>query len=70
MLFINYKINAGRDEVYKSLLDTERVAEEEKYDTTKKPDVVIKQTPTYGTKANTNIAVTIYVNSYKGDGDE
>ena len=35
MLFVNYKIGAPRDVVYKNLMDTERVESEEKYDTEK-----------------------------------
>lgn len=67
-------IGQTKDEAILELLKQgflyENIIIEEKYDTTKKPDVVIKQTPTYGTKVNTNVAVTIYVNSYKGEGDE
>ena len=64
-------IGQTKDEAILELLKQgfiyENIIVEEKYDTSKNPDVVIKQTPTYGTKVNTNVGVTIYVNSYKGE---
>ncbi len=64
-------IGKTKDEAVLELLKQgfiyENISVEEKYDSSKSPAVVIKQTPTYGSTVNTNIAVTIYVNSYKGD---
>ena len=42
----------------------------EKYDSEAKPGVVLEQTPKYGTVTNTEIMVTIYINTYKGEDDE
>jgi len=39
----------------------------EKYDENKKPGAVLEQEPKYGTQISPDSAVTIYVNSYKGD---
>ncbi len=45
----------------------DNITVEEKYDSTKKPGVVLSQTPKYGSSVNTEIGITIYVNSYTGD---
>ncbi len=42
----------------------------EKYDRDSNPGTVLKQTPDYGTSANTEIVVTIYINSYTGEDEE
>lgn len=39
----------------------------EKYDEDSDPGVVLEQSPAYGEKVSTDIAVEIYVNSYEGD---
>ena len=39
----------------------------EKHDENKKPGAVLEQEPKYGTQISPDSAVTIYVNSYKGD---
>ena len=44
----------------------ENITVEEKYDSSKKPGIVLQQTPKYGSQVNTEIAITIYVNSYTG----
>lgn len=40
---------------------------EEKYDEDRKPGVVLDQSPKYGETVNTDVLVTVYINSYKGD---
>lgn len=64
-------IGKTKDEAVLELLKQgfiyENITIEEKYDSSKKPEVVIKQTPTYSSTVNTDIAVTIYVNSYEGE---
>ncbi len=42
----------------------ENITIEEKYDSTKKSGVVLSQTPKYGASVNTEIAITVYINSY------
>ena len=39
----------------------------EKYDEDREPGVVLDQSPEYGEKVNTDIAVKIYINSYEGN---
>ncbi len=42
----------------------------EQYDENAKPDTVLEQEPKAGSKVSTDIAVEIYINSYKGDETE
>lgn len=39
----------------------------EKYDEDSEPGVVLEQSPKYGEKVSTDVAVEIYINSYEGD---
>lgn len=39
----------------------------EKYDADRDPGVVLDQSPKYGEAVNTDVAVTIYINSYEGE---
>ena len=39
----------------------------EKYDEEKEPGVVVDQQPKYNEEINTNTAIKIYINSYKGN---
>ena len=39
----------------------------EKYDEDSEPGVVLEQSPEYGEKVSTDVAVEIYINSYEGD---
>ena len=42
----------------------------EKYDADRDPGVVLDQSPKYGESVNTDVAVTIYINSYEGENTE
>ncbi len=42
----------------------------EKYDEKSEPGVVLEQTPKYGTTTNTEIVVTIYINTYTGEEED
>lgn len=48
-------------------INSDSEKEYEKYDEDSKPGVVLKQSPEYGTKVSTDIAVEFYVNSYTGE---
>lgn len=45
----------------------ENIKVEEKYDEDSEPGVVLEQSPQYGEKVSTDIAVEIIINSYEGD---
>ena len=47
----------------------DNITVEEKYDEDREPGVVLDQSPKYGETVNTDVAVTIYINSYKGEED-
>jgi len=59
--------NEAKMELLKQGFLYNNIIVEEKYDSDREPGVVIDQEPKYGTSVNTEIAVRIYINSYKGD---
>lgn len=59
--------DAAKLELLKQGFLYDNIIVEEKYDSDREPGVVIDQEPKYNTSVNTEIAVRIYINSYKGE---
>jgi len=59
------KLDEAKIELLKQGFLYDNISVVEKYDSDKEPETIIDQTPKYGESVNTDISVTIYVNSYK-----
>jgi len=62
--------NQAKLELLKQGFIYENIEVVERYDSESTPGVVLEQEPAYGTKTNTDVLVTIYVNSYKEENSD
>lgn len=67
---VGLTLDEAKIELLKAGFLYENIDVAEKYDSEAKPNVVIEQTPKHSTSTNTEIVVTVFVNTYTGDTDE